>query len=230
MRRTIAIAVVVLIGLSLMGAADGKAGKPNDGGPPKPAKSPVAAFNMAAVMRDYEKAKYEVYLLNKLKVERSSKLLKVQEEYIKLQTRIPVMPEGDTKVAANKELADLKTKYETEQQAVNKILNDEASKVISRLYDEIQGTVDGIATESSFYMVLAYPDAVTPDERDNPKLKEMKLKPPAAQPFFLAKSADITAALIHRLNTTYPPLDENGNKVNVSKLPVIELPGTKKKD
>ena len=195
----------------------------------KTAATTIAVFNMAAVMRDYEKAKYEVYVLNKLRVDRSAKLVKLREAFIRLQSQLPLLPEGEAKQNATKELEGLKNRYEAEEKLVNKVLNDEASKIISKLYDEIKEVVDDMAAANSYLVVFAYPDAVSPEERDNPYLKELKLKPPAAQPFFVDKKADITDAVLKKLNSTYPALDENGKKVDVSKLPPIELPGAPKK-
>jgi len=51
-------------------------------------------------------------------------------------------------------------------------------------------------------------------------VKELKLKPPAAQPFFVAKQVDLTPVVVQTLNTWFPPRDANGQPVDVSKLPV----------
>ena len=109
---------------------------------------------------------------------------------------------------------------------MNKLLNDEASKIISKLYDEIKMVVDKTAEMNAYHIVFAYPDAVTPEEQANPYLKELKLKPPAAQPFFVSKQVDITGIVVQTLNAWYPPLNEQGQKVDVAKLPTLEPPAT----
>jgi hypothetical protein len=60
-----------------------------------------------------------------------------------------------------------------------------------------------MAKEQGLVAVLAYPDAITPDQLANPQVKEMKLKPPAAYPFYLDPSVDYTDELIKRLNAKY---------------------------
>ena len=95
---------------------------------------------------------------------------------------------------------------------------------IPKLYDEIKVVVDRTAEVNRYQIVFAYPDAVTPEEQANPYLKELKLKPPAAQPFFVHKDVDITGVVVQALNQWFPPLDAQNQKVDVSKLPVIEPP------
>jgi hypothetical protein len=60
-----------------------------------------------------------------------------------------------------------------------------------------------MAKEHGLVAVLTYPDAVTPEEAQDPMIKELKLKPPAAQPFYLDPSVDYTDELIKRLNEKF---------------------------
>ena len=83
-------------------------------------------------------------------------------------------------------------KIEDEDRKINKALNDEASAIISKLYDQIKTVVDKTAEMNGYHIVFAYPDAVTAKEMNDPMIKELKLKPPAAQPFFVAKHVDMT--------------------------------------
>jgi Skp family chaperone for outer membrane proteins len=191
---------------------------------PVEAKSPAlpfAVFNMAAVMRDYEKARYQVYWLNKMKLDKSVHLVKTREAMVKLDARLKATAEGAAKEQLTNEMLVLQRNYQDEERKINKLLNDEASRIISKLYDEIKEIVDKTAATHSYAVVFAYPDAVTREEVANPHLKELKLKPPAAMPFSVDKRANITPLVIEQLNTVYPPLDENGEKVDVSKLPTL---------
>lgn len=208
---------------------------PGAGAPPPAAAAPaatavrptVAVFNMAAVMRDYDKAKFQVYLLNKMRIDKSTNLVKLRGELIKIQQQLPAIADPATKDKLTKDGVALQRQYQDEESAVNKLLNDEASKIISKLYDEIKMVVDKTADMNAYHIVFAYPDAVTPEEQANPYLKELKLKPPAAQPFYVSKQVDITGIVVQTLNAWYPPLDEKtGQKVDVTKLPPLEGPAT----
>ncbi|MBX9582771.1 MAG: OmpH family outer membrane protein [Gemmataceae bacterium] len=198
--------------------------KARAGGLP-PAAPTVAVFNMAAVMRDYEKAKYQVYLLGKKRDALSDGDLNTwRAEHLKLQNEAKAAKEPAVKDGIEREVAELQRKIEDKGREVDKALNDAASVIISELYDDIQGVVDATATANGYHVVLAYPDAVTDEEKRNPYLKELKLKPPAAQPFYVAKSADITAEVTRRLNAEHPPLDDKGRKVDVGRLPPAPPP------
>ena len=101
---------------------------------------------------------------------------------------------------------------EDEDRKINKQLNDDASKVISELYDKMKRCVDKTAEMNGYHIVFAYPDAVTAEEMKSPYIKELKLKPPAAQPFYVAPHADITGTLVKTLNAWYPPLGATANR------------------
>ena len=61
-------------------------------------------------------------------------------------------------------MLDLSRKIEDEESKINKTLNDDASAIISKLYDEIKTVVDKTAEMNGYHIVFAYPDAVTEKE------------------------------------------------------------------
>lgn len=182
---------------------------PAGGAPPAaPASRPtVAVFNMAAVMRDYKKAKWQVYQLNQRRLGLSAPLMKLREEYIKTQTDMQKATDPKIKEQLSVRMLDLARQIEDEDRKINKALNDEASAIISGLYDDIKKVVDATAEMNGYHLVLAYPDAVTADEKNNAYLKELKLKPPAAQPFFVAGHVDLTKLVVDTLNKWNPAQD-----------------------
>ena len=56
--------------------------------------------------------------------------------------------------------------------------------------------------------LLAFPDAVTREEAENPLIKELKLKPPALSPFYLDPSVEFSDEILRRLNDKFAA--ENG--------------------
>ncbi|MBA4186816.1 MAG: hypothetical protein C0467_02240 [Planctomycetaceae bacterium] len=183
------------------------------GATPPPAAAPaanaarptIAVFNMAAVMRDYGKAKYQVAMLNKKRNDMSKDLMAWRAEYIKLQQE-----SQDPKVIVDvreqnaKRMVALARQIEDRDREVNKTLNEDATKIISQLYDDIKTVVDKTAEMNGYHIVFAYPDAVTKEEQDSAMVKELKLKPPAASPFYVAKHVDLTGVVIQTLNAWYP--------------------------
>jgi Skp family chaperone for outer membrane proteins len=211
----------------LTGAAGAQPGAP--GAPPAPAAAPatrptVAVFNMAAVMRDFGQAKYQVHLLNGRKTTMSKQLMDWRAEYIQNQKELQLNPNNPKKEEMQQNMLKLARHIEDEDRRINKQLNDDASAIIADLYDKMKMVVDKTAEMNGYHIVFAYPDAVTPDELKSAYIKELKLKPPAAQPFYVAQHADITRVVVTTLNAWYPPLDASGKPVDLSKLEAPPLP------
>jgi Skp family chaperone for outer membrane proteins len=207
-------------------AANAQPGAP--GAPPAPAvpatRPTIAVFNMAAVMREFGQAKYQVWLLNGKKTEMSKQLIVWRGEYIQHQQDIQKNPKHPELEQKTQRMLALARMIEDEDRKINKQLNDDASSIIGDLYDKMKTVVDKTAEMNGYHIVFAYPDAVTAEEMKSPYIKELKLKPPAAQPFYVAPHADITAVVVKTLNTWYPPLDAKGQMVDVSKLDVPTPP------
>jgi Skp family chaperone for outer membrane proteins len=216
--------MIYLAGASQAQPGGGPPGAPPPGAPAPTAQSrpTIAVFNMAGVMRDYGKAKYQVWLLNKRRLEISGDLGKWRTDYIDTQKTAQATADPKLREQYTQKLVNLARLIEDKDREVNKTLNDEASKIISGLYDEIKTVVDKTAEMNGYHVVFAYPDAVTPEEQQNPFLKELKLKPPAAQPFYVSPQVDITGVVITTLNKWYPPRDAQNNPVDVTKLPPLE--------
>jgi Skp family chaperone for outer membrane proteins len=211
MRRSlIAANILALLGLAtVMVALIGFGGMPLPVGaaapqPPAAASpSKVGVFNMAMLMKHYGKAKYEVYQINEEKKRLSVDIVSKREKLIKLgalqKKQLPA-----TKEELAEEQRELARELEDMERNVNRVLNDKAAIVIKALYDEIKEVVDKLAETKGYDLVFAYPDATTPDELNSTYVKELKLKPPAAQPFFVAKNVDLTDEIIKELNTRHP--------------------------
>jgi Skp family chaperone for outer membrane proteins len=185
----------------------------------------TAVFNMAAVMRDFGQAKYQVWLLNNKKTEMSKNLIGWRAEYLQHQQDLQKNPKHPELEQKSQRMLALARKIEDEDKRINKQLNDDASAIIGDLYDKMKTVVDKTAEQHGFQLVFTYPDAVTPEEMKSPYIKELKLKPPAAQPFYIAEDVDITARVIKTLNAWYPPIDPETKKpVDVDKLDIPPAP------
>lgn len=211
--------------LLLTGTSQGQA--PAGAAPPPPAagaqpantaRPTIAVFNMAAVMREFGQAKYQVHQLNEKRKSMSTQVVAWRAEYVKIQEELPKIQVPALRDDMAKKMLELSRKIQDEESKINKTLNDEASAIISKLYDQIKTVVDKTAEMNGYHIVFAYPDAVTEKEINDPMVKELKLKPPAAQPFFVAKHVDLTGVVVQTLNAWFPPVDAQGKPVDVSKL------------
>jgi Skp family chaperone for outer membrane proteins len=205
-------------------AQPGAPGAPPAPATPAPTRPTVAVFNMAGVMRDFGQAKYQVYLLNMQKNDLSKDLIAWRGEYIQHQQDLQKNANHPQKEEKIQRMLALTRAIEDKDREINKVLNDRASAIIADLYDKIKNVVDKTAEMNGYHIVFAYPDAVTAEELKSPYIKELKLKPPAAQPFYVAQHADITGVVVKTLNAWYQPVDAQGKPVDVSKLEVPNAP------
>ena len=228
MKRTYLAALAGIGGMLLLaGASQGQTPGAPGGAPPAPGGAPaagatgrpvIAVFNMAAVMREFGQAKYQVHTLNEKRKSMSAQVVAWRAEYVKIQEELPKIQVPALREEMSKKMLDLSRRIQDEESKINKTLNDEASAIISKLYDQIKTVVDKTAEMNGYHIVFAYPDAVTEKEINDPMVKELKLKPPAAQPFFVAKHVDLTGVVVQTLNAWFPPVDAAGKPVDVSKL------------
>jgi len=165
-------------------------------------------FNMAAVMRGYKRANVATEKLIERRNRMTGNLMGLRGMYIELQRSLQnEAGKPGTNAKRQEEMArDLVTvtrRIEDMDREINKLLNNKATDIITELYDEVRATVVVMAREHGLSAMLAYPDAVTLEEANNPLIKELKLKPPAAMPFYLDPSVDYTEELLERLNAKF---------------------------
>jgi Skp family chaperone for outer membrane proteins len=198
------------------------------------ARPTVAVFNMAAVMGNYGKAKYQIYQLNQKRLAQSGDLVKWRAEYIQLQTEGTKTLDPKMKEDIGRRMVDLARRIEDKDREVSKMLNDDASAIISQLYDEIKTVVDKTAEMNGYHIVFAYPDNPTPDDRNaSAMIKEIKLKPTAAYPFFVSRHVDLTGVIVETLNKWYPapavpdtpPQPQGGQPQPGQPIPGQPIPG-----
>jgi Skp family chaperone for outer membrane proteins len=218
MRWSVLIAgtVAVMAGAFVTGAAvPAKSAKPPED-VKVDAKPPVVVvgqktgyFNMAKVMRDYKKAKTAVQRLNVRKDRMAANLVGLRNMHLDLQAIAKKTTDNDQKEEIADEMRMVARRMEDLDREINKSLNERATIIISELYDEMHGVAVAVSRDNGLTALLAYPDAVTQEEQDNPFIKELKLKPPALQPFYLESSADYSNEMIRRLNDKFDAENDN---------------------
>ena len=160
-------------------------------------------FNMAKVMREYKKAKTAVARLNGRKDRMVANVMGLRTMHAELQVAALKTADPKKKDEFASGMIVLARHVEDTDREINKILNNRASVIIVELHDEMRAAVAAIARDNGLTAVLAYPDAVTPEEAENPMIKELRLKPPAAQPFYVDPSVDYTDEILRRLNEKF---------------------------
>jgi Skp family chaperone for outer membrane proteins len=166
-------------------------------------------FNMAKVMRDYKRAKTSVERLNVRKNRLSANLVGLKALHAELAAAAQKTADEDKRFALEQDARAVARQVEDMDREISKILNERASTIIAELYDEIYAVVAAVARDHGLTAVIAYPDAVTAEERESPFIKELKLKPPAAHPFFLDPSVEFSDEIVRRLNDKFVGQDDN---------------------
>jgi Skp family chaperone for outer membrane proteins len=191
--------------VALTGAALVAGSNREDAPKPEKAAKPASTtgfFNMAKVMRENKRAKNEIEKMNAKRARATINLQVMRASYTDMQGKV-VNAVGKEKEELSGEMLKLARKIEDADREIQKSLNDRATAILTKIYDELHATVAGIAKENGLLAVLAYPDATTPEEQNSPMIKELKLKPPAAQPFYLDPSVDFSDEIVKRLNAKY---------------------------
>ncbi len=201
----------VVAGAALVSGANVRTGpaKTSTDAKSEPAKTVVVVgqktgyFNMAKVMREYKKAQVGVEQLNARRVRVAANVLALRAMYMELQVAAQRTPVPAEKERIGGELLTVARRVEDMDREIGKMLNTRATTIIGELHDEIRATTAAVARENGLTALLAYPDAVTPQEAENPMVKELRLKPPALQPFYLDPSVEYTDEILRRLNEKF---------------------------
>jgi Skp family chaperone for outer membrane proteins len=203
------LAVVGLGGAVLGGSA--RAQTPAPGGAPAAAPAPkassgkVAVFNVAKVMKDYQRWQYYAALMNQKRTTAAGDLGKLRAEITKLQEDIQKEPIKQKQEEMAKVLVNKQREFEDKERQVRQQLDAESAGHLKSLFTEIQRAVVAIVEQNGFDVVFAYPDAISKEEMDSPLYYDLKMRPQAAMPFYVSPSADMTTVLVETLNKNFPP-------------------------
>jgi Skp family chaperone for outer membrane proteins len=169
-----------------------------------PASRGTAVFNVPKVMREYQKWQFFAQEVNKDRQEKAALLAKKQNELVDLQNKIKVEPVKAKQDEMAQQMIVLQRQLEDMEKQARKEIDEKSMTHLRTLFGELRTVVDAVAKTNGFDLVLAYPDASTPEEMASPMYLEMKLRTPAAMPFYVSPNIDITAVVIQTLNKNFP--------------------------
>jgi Skp family chaperone for outer membrane proteins len=205
------ISLAILVALAVIPAAlvltrDVAAQAPAATPPAAPAvpSRGTAVFNVPKVMRDYKKWQYFAAEVNKDRTEKAAILAKKQNEMVDMQNKIKAEPIKSKQDEMAQQMVQLQRQLEDMEKTARKEIDDKSMNHLRTLFGELRQVVDAVAVTNGFELVLAYPDASTPEELSSPMYLEMKLRTPAAMPFYVSKNVDITTVVIETLNKNFP--------------------------
>ncbi len=213
MKRTmLLLGALVALGLGLYvtgqvyAQTPGASPAPTPGAPAKPARTDptrVAVFNVAKVMKDFKKWQYYAVTMNNKRITAAGELGKMRNEILELQQKAEKEPRKEVQEGLARAMLDKQRLFEDRERTYRKQLDEESAGHLKNLFVEIQRAVGAVVESNGYDVVFAYPDAVTPEEAASPLMVDLKMRPPAAIPFFVSKSADVTEVLIGTLNANF---------------------------
>jgi Skp family chaperone for outer membrane proteins len=162
----------------------------------------IGFFNVLRVLKQCKRSAAMTGQLNGLRFSMSLKLVEWKGQLAKLEEGSEPKDE-EARDARAKEVMQLTRKIEDREREINKALAERTTEFIGELHDDLRAVSADAARANGLSALLAYPDVVNPEEMQFPQVKELKLKPPAATPFYLDPKVDYTDELIKRLNDKF---------------------------
>jgi len=171
----------------------------------KPAPGRVSVFNVAKVMKDYKRWQHFAKVMNDKRTAASADLVKLRNTIAELQNKMQAESIKAKQEEIARNITEVQRQFEDKEKAYRKALDEESAGYLRNLFAEIQQCVKAIVEAIGYDIVFAYPDAITADELSSPMYYDLKLRPPAAQPFYVSPNVDMTEVLIATLNQNFPP-------------------------
>jgi Skp family chaperone for outer membrane proteins len=200
---------VAALGLAGYAATGLKAQAPG-GAAPAAATAPTprgttAVFNVARVMKDFELWQYHAATMNNERQAKGGELAKIRNRMLEIEGKLRTETVATQKVKMEQDMLALTRQFEDMERTVRKEIDDASAKHLQTLFTQIRTVVERVAEVNGFQLVLAYPDALNEEEMKSPLYYDLKLRPPAAMPFYVSPSVDITKVVVKTLNQNFVP-------------------------
>ena len=163
----------------------------------------VAVFNVARVMKDFQRWQYYAATMNDERQKRGADLAKFRNQILEKEAAIRIETVATKKQQFEGEMVALQRQFEDLEKSIRKEIDDKSAKHLQELFTQIRTVVERVAEVNGFQLVMAYPDAMTEEEMKSPLYYDLKLRPPAAMPFYVSPSIDITKVVVLTLNQNF---------------------------
>lgn len=209
--KRVYLCLAAVVGLAA-GSAMAQTGTPPAGAgggatPATPTRSDpprVAAFNVAMLMKKFDKWQYYAVTMENARITAATELLKTRNEIAAMQEKLSQTTELKQREALIDQIKEKTFAFEKRERAYKEQLDADASKHLKELFNDVNQVVAGVVDTNGYDIVFAYPEATTKEEADSQNYIDLKLRATAAMPFFVAKRADITEVMILTLNKYRP--------------------------
>lgn len=161
----------------------------------------VAAFNVAMLMKKFDKWQYYAVTMENARITAATELLKMRNEIQSMTEKLQNTTEQKQRETLIDAIKEKQFAFEKRERGYKDQLDADASKHLKELFSDVNAVVAGVVEANGYDIVFAYPEATTKEEADSQNYIDLKLRATAAMPFFVAKRVDITEVMIATLNT-----------------------------
>lgn len=203
--KRISLYAMAVAGLALAVYASGglNAQTPTPAATQPPVRGTVAVFNVARVMKDFQRWQYYAATMNEERQKKGADLAKFRNQILEKEAAIRNETVATKKAQFEGEMVALQRQFEDLEKSIRKEIDDKSAKHLQELFTQIRTVVERVAEVNGFQLVMAYPDAMTEEEMKSPLYYDLKLRPPAAMPFYVSPSIDITKVVVLTLNQNF---------------------------
>lgn len=163
----------------------------------------VAVFNVARVMKDFQRWQYFAATMNEERQKRGAELAKFRNSILEKEAARKTETSPTKQTQLEGEITALTRQFEDLEKTIRKDIDDKSAKHLQELFTQIRTVVERVSEVNGFQLVMAYPDALTEEEMKSPLYYDLKLRPPAAMPFYVSPSIDITKVVVLTLNQNF---------------------------
>jgi Skp family chaperone for outer membrane proteins len=200
------LAALAGLGVAVYMAGQVKAQTPAGGASaaaaPARADSPrVAVFNVAKLMKDFQKWQYYAVTMNNERIDAATELLRLKNEMDKMREVAEKETQKEKIEQWVKAIKDKQRQFEDREGFYKTDLDAKASKHLRELFNDVNLAVSGIVERDAYDIVFAYPDATNTQEAESQSYIDLKMRPQSAMPFYVSKRIDITQVMVDTLNT-----------------------------
>jgi Skp family chaperone for outer membrane proteins len=161
----------------------------------------VAVFNVAKLMKEFQKWQYFAVTMNNERIQAAGELLKIKTDIDRMKEELLKTTEKAKIDALQKATTEKMRLFEDRETFYKNELDGKAAKHLKDLFADVNAAVSSIVEANGYDIVFAYPEATTQQDSESQLYIDMKMRPPAAMPFYVSKRIDITDVMIATLNT-----------------------------
>jgi Skp family chaperone for outer membrane proteins len=155
---------------------------------------------VAKLMKEFTKWQYYAVTMNNERIVAATELLKIKNTIQQYQEAMLKETQKDKIEQWQKAITGKQREFEDRENFFKGDLDGKAAKHLKELFADVNLAVAGVVEQRGFDIVFAYPEATTAQEADTQMYIDLKMRPPAAMPFFVSKRIDITDIMVSTLN------------------------------